>query len=259
MRFFRSIFFYIILILSTMVMGIITIAGSFIHKGWPIVMARIWGGLNLWTAGVKVRVRGLENIDRKGPYIFASNHQGWFDIFAALNKMPISFSWLAKEELFRIPILGRAMRATGYIPIDRGDRRKALVSMNKAAETIRRGTSVFIFPEGTRSPDGVLREFKKGGFVLAAKSRQPIVPISISGSYRILPKNSWMIQPGEITFIISEPVAIEGTDGRSRDILLEKVREKIRSNLSAEEAGGASSGEAEPAERRHGGTSSGNV
>ncbi|MCE5335202.1 MAG: 1-acyl-sn-glycerol-3-phosphate acyltransferase [Desulfobacteraceae bacterium] len=237
MKIFRSVFFYIILCLSTIVLGTIAIAGSFITRHWPNRLAWLWGGINLWAAGAKVRVSGLENIDSTGPYIFVSNHQGWFDIFAALNKIPIYFSWLAKEELFKIPILGRAMHSAGYISIDRSDHRKALVSMHKAAEIIRQGTSVFIFPEGTRSPDGILREFKKGGFVLAAKSRQPVVPVSISGSYKILPKSSWLIHPGEIRFTISAPIFCEGADSKSRDVLLEKVREKIRSNLAAEEAG----------------------
>ena len=132
-------------------------------------MARIWGNVNLWAAGVKVNIAGLENINNLGPYIFVSNHQGWFDIFTALGKLPIRFSWLAKEELFKIPILGHAMYRAGYIPIDRKDHRKALASMNRAAEVIRQGTSVFIFPEGTRSADGVIRDFKKGVFVLAAQ------------------------------------------------------------------------------------------
>ncbi len=233
----RSVFFYIILIFSTIILGILAVIGSFMSRSWPILMARTWGSVNLWAAGVKVILTGVENIDPGRPYIFASNHQGWFDIFAALGKLPVRFSWLAKEELFKIPILGHAMYKAGYIPIDRKNHRKALTSMNRAAEVIRQGTSVFIFPEGTRSADGVMRDFKKGGFVLAAKSQQPIVPVSISGSYRILPKESWVIHPGEIRFAISKPIQTSGVDNKSRDILMEQVREAIRSNLPAEEAG----------------------
>jgi 1-acyl-sn-glycerol-3-phosphate acyltransferase len=237
MKLLRSIFFYTILILSTIVLGASSITGALVSRKWPNLMAKVWGRLNLWTAGVKVRVKGAENVDSESPYVLASNHQGWFDIFAALGYFPVRFSWLAKEELFKIPILGRAMRSTGYIPIDRSNHRKAIASMNKAAEMIREGTSVFIFPEGTRSPDGVIREFKKGGFVLAAKSQQPIVPISISGSHRIMPKKSWMVSPGEIRITICQPVLSDGTDSKSRDLLMHKVREAIRSTLSTEEAG----------------------
>ena len=238
MRFFRSVFFYIILFLSTIILGISAVAGSFVSRAWATWMASIWGNTNLWAAGVKVNIRGVENMGDHGPYIIVSNHQGWFDIFTALAKMPIRFSWLAKEELFKIPILGHAMHKAGYISIDRKDHRKALASMNKAAEAIRQGTSVFIFPEGTRSADGVIKDFKKGVFVLAVKSQQPIVPVSISGSYRILPKDSWMIYPGEIRFSIGNPIPTAGIGNTGRDRLMEQVREAICSNLTFEEAGG---------------------
>jgi 1-acyl-sn-glycerol-3-phosphate acyltransferase len=238
MRLLRSVFFYIILFFSTIILGISAVAGSFASRAWATLMASVWGNINLWAAGVKVNIRGLENMNDHGPYIIVSNHQGWFDIFTALGKLPLRFSWLAKEELFRIPILGHAMRKAGYISIDRRDHRKAMVSMNRAAETIRQGTSVFIFPEGTRSADGVIRDFKKGVFVLAVKSQQPIIPVSISGSYRILPKNSWMIHPGEIRFSIGNPIQTEGIGSSGRDRLMEQVREAIRSNLTIEEAGG---------------------
>jgi len=237
MKLTRSIFFYIILFLGTIILGLSAVVGSFVSRSWPNLMAKTWGRINLWAAGVKVNMRGLENLSTPGPYIFASNHQGWFDIFAALGKLPVRFSWLAKEELFRIPILGHAMYRAGYISIDRKDHRKALESMNKAAEVIRQGTSVFVFPEGTRSPDGMIRDFKKGVFVLAVKSQQPIVPISISGSYLILPKNSRKIHPGEIRFSIGKPIRPEGSGGKNRDLLMAQVREGIRANLTREEAG----------------------
>ncbi len=221
-----------------MILGVSAIAGSFVSRTWPALMAQIWGRVNLWAAGVKVAITGLENIDSRGSYIFISNHQGWFDIFTALGKLPVRFSWLAKEELFKIPILGQAMSRAGYIPIDRSDHRKALIGMNRAARVIRQGTSVFIFPEGTRSADGVIRDFKKGGFVLATKSQQPIVPISISGSYRILPKDSWTIHPGEIRFSISKPIRTQGSERKDRDQIIKQVREAICANLTVNEAGG---------------------
>lgn len=235
MRLLRSVFFYIILVVVTILLGISAIIGSLVSRVWPALMARIWGNIGLWAAGIKVNLRGLDNLNGRGPYIFISNHQGWFDIFAALGKLPLPFSWLAKEELFKIPLFGHAMHRAGYIPIDRKDHRKALMSINRAAEVIRDGTSVFIFPEGTRSADGVLRDFKKGGFILAIKSRQPIVPISISGSYLILRKNSWMIHSGEITLSIGTPIKTAGVN--SRNLLVQQVREAIRANLTSEEAG----------------------
>lgn len=233
----RSVLFYMVLFLCTLILGFSAVLGSFVSKTWPTMMARLWGKINLWAAGVKVRLAGTENMNGGGPYILVSNHQGWFDIFAALGELPIKFSWLAKEELFKIPVLGHAMSKAGYIPIDRRDHRKAIASMNRVAEAVRQGTSVFVFPEGTRSADGVIRDFKKGAFVLAVKSGQPILPISISGSYRILPKHSWMIHPGEILFSIGGAIRSSGTDAKSRDSLMLEVREAIRANLTSEEAG----------------------
>jgi 1-acyl-sn-glycerol-3-phosphate acyltransferase len=248
MRLLRSVFFYITLFFSTIILGILVVIVSFINKAWLIFLEKSWGNANLWAAGVKVNVTGLENINNQGPYIFVSNHQGWFDIFAAIGKLPFHFSWLAKVELFKVPVLGAAMSRAGYVSIDRRDRRKAMNSLNNAAEVIRQGTSIFIFPEGTRSADGVIRDFKKGWLVLATKSQQPVVPISISGSYRILPKKSWTIYPGEIRFSIGKPIQTAGSDNVNRDLLLEQIREAIRANLTFEEAGGGS--EVEPEIKR---------
>jgi 1-acyl-sn-glycerol-3-phosphate acyltransferase len=245
MRLLRSVFFYIILFLSTIILGTSIVIASFINKAWLSWVEKLWGNANLWAAGVKVNVTGLENINNQGPYIFVSNHQGWFDIFAAIGKLPFHFSWLAKKELFKLPVLGAAMYRAGYVPIDRSDHRKAMNSLNMAAEVIRRGTSIFIFPEGTRSADGIIRDFKKGWFVLAAKSQQPVVPISISGSYRILPKGSWTIHPGEIRFAIGNPIQTSDSDSSNRDLLLEQIREAVRANLTFEEAGGGSKVEPE--------------
>ncbi|MDR3569499.1 MAG: lysophospholipid acyltransferase family protein [Syntrophobacteraceae bacterium] len=237
MRLVRSVFFYLVFFVSTIIIGSLAVIGSFVSSAWAAWMAGVWGNVNLWAAGVTVILSGTQNLEG-GPYILASNHQGWFDIFAALGKLPIKFSWLAKVELFKVPVLGQAMARAGYIPIDRGDRRKAFASMNQVAEVVRQGTSVFVFPEGTRSADGVIKDFKKGVFALAVKSEQPIVPISISGSYRILPKDSWMIHPGVIRFTIGKPIMSTGADAKSRETLLQEVREAIRANLTTEEAGG---------------------
>ncbi len=234
----RSVFFYITLLFSTIILGILVVIISFVNKAWMGFPEKLWGNTNLWAAGVKVNVTGLENINDRGPYIFVSNHQGWFDIFAAIGKLPFHFSWLVKMELFKIPVLGAAMSRAGYISIDRSDHRKAMSSLDRAAELIRQGTSVYIFPEGTRSADGVIRDFKKGWLVLAAKSQQPVVPISISGSYRILPKKSCTIHPGEIRFSIGNPIQTAGSESVNRDVLLEQIREAIRANLTFEEAGG---------------------
>jgi 1-acyl-sn-glycerol-3-phosphate acyltransferase len=236
----RSIWFYLVLVVSTILLGTMAILTARITRRSDLAhgVARAWGNLNLWAAGVSVEVRGLENIDGSSSYVYAANHQSWFDIFTLLGKLPVQFRWLAKAELFNLFVLGRAMRAAGYIPIDRGNRRQAFESMNVAAQCIKEGTSVVIFPEGTRSPDGILQDFKKGGFVLALHSQHPIVPISISGSHRILPKRgAWKIQPGRVQLTLGAPIPTAGLTTRERDELLKRVRDAIREHLPVREGG----------------------
>ncbi len=235
----RTFIFYIVLVVSSLVLGISAILTLFITRkpDWGHFHARLWGFIQLKTAGVKVRLTGKEKIDTRKAYVYMANHQSWFDIFVLLAYIPGQFRWLAKEELFRIPVVGKAMEVIGYIPIDRSNRSKAFQSLARAAEQIRNGKSVMIFPEGTRSSDGVLQPFKKGGFILAIQSQQPIVPISISGSYRVLPKGKWLIRPGLIQVTIHDPIPTSGLDLKDRNVLVDRVRECILRGLSPEEQG----------------------
>ncbi|GAW68405.1 1-acyl-sn-glycerol-3-phosphate acyltransferase [Geoanaerobacter pelophilus] len=156
------------------------------------------------------------------------NHQGNFDIFALTLAIPRLFSWIAKEELFKVPVFGAAMRRAGYIPLDRSDGRKALKSMKQAAERIASGTSVVIFPEGTRTKDGKLLPFKRGAFLLAAKAGVPIVPFTINGSWAINPRNRLELWPGTISVSFGAPIAVKpGAEGE----LMEQVREAIAARL----------------------------
>jgi len=239
-KIFRSLFAYTVFFISTILLGTLAVVASFVfrHPKWAHVLGRLWANLSLWAAGVRVYVEGFENLNSSQAYVFLSNHQSGFDILALLGKLPIQFAWLAKEELFRIPILGHAMRAAGYIPIDRGDRRKAVESLNQTALRVQKGTSVMIFPEGTRSPDGVLQEFKKGAFLLAIKSQQFIVPIAISGSHHVLAKRGkWILEPGVIDVTIEKPISTVGLTVKDNDALMHTVRETIRRHLTPEEGG----------------------
>lgn len=240
MKTLRSVFFYFTIVWSTVLLGASAVVLFYATRkhAAPHACSRLWGKVHLWAAGVRVEVKGLENIDPTKPCIYAANHQSWFDIFAILAKLPVQFRWLAKEELFKIPVLGIAMTANGYIPIDRSDRRKAFASLNRAALIVQNGASIVIFPEGTRSPDGVLQDFRMGGFVLALKSQQPIVPISISGSYRILPKHGgWKIHPGVIQMTIGAPIPTAGLTSKDREDLVQAVRQAIRAHLTEREGG----------------------
>jgi 1-acyl-sn-glycerol-3-phosphate acyltransferase len=200
--------------------------------------ARLWGRLGIMLGGVRVKVAGLENIPSSGPVIYMSNHQGNFDILALLAKIPRQFAWIAKEELFRIPVFGHSMARAGYIPLDRGDGRRALRSMEIAADMIRKGKSVVIFPEGTRSNDGELLPFKRGGFLLAEKAGVAIVPVSIDGSWRINPPKQLRLYPGPMTVRFGKPVPTSGEGAPGRGELPEVVRRAIAAGMEEERAAG---------------------
>ena len=190
--------------------------------------ARFWSRWCLRVARIRLEVTGLESVPSRGPVIYMGNHQGNCDIHALSVAIPRLFSWIAKEELFRVPVFGAAMRRAGYIPLDRSDGRKALKSMRLAAERIASGTSVVIFPEGTRTPDGALLPFKRGAFLLAAKAGVPIVPFTINGSREINPPNRLELHPGTIRVSFGAPIASAGVPERE---LMARVREAIAAKL----------------------------
>ena len=162
-----------------------------------------------------------------------SNHQSNFDILALLAKMPRQLHWIAKKELFEIPVFGPSMRRGGYIPLDRGDGRKALQSMDEAAATIHQGRSVVLFPEGTRTQDGNLLPFKRGGFILARKAAVPVLPVTINGSGRINPANQIRLFSGNIHITVHPPVVVPAGLRRSEaeTWMMENVRGQIESVL----------------------------
>ena len=237
----HSILFYGGAVLLTIIMSAAAIVSALITRGSASAqkIARLWARMLLFIGGVRLEVEGREHLNPRRPYIFAANHQSQFDIFALLAAVPVPFSWLAKEELFRIPLLGPAMKGAGYIPINRTDRRAAFASIDQAASRVRGGTSIVIFPEGTRSLDGKLQTFKKGGFFLAIKSRQPVVPVSISGSFRVLAKRSFRVHRGTIRVHFSPPVPTDTLSPGDKDRLIAEVRRIMQQHLPPEERGEA--------------------
>lgn len=199
-----------------------------VHK-----VARIWGSILLKISSTKVQVIGKENVLRGKPQIFMANHQSDFDILIALAYIPGQFRWIAKKELFAIPVFGQAMRSAGYIEIDRQNHEKAMHSLDLAALRIREGKSVMTFPEGTRSRDGEIKAFKQGLFYLAIQSGVPIVPISIIGSGAIMPKRSLKVKPGKITLVIDKPITVKGFALENRQELINQVRQVIMKNYDA--------------------------
>ncbi len=198
--------------------------------------ATLWGKTGLWLAGAKIKTEGAENILQDQPAIYMANHQSNFDIQTLYAGLPIQFRWLAKKELFDVPGFGLAMKRAGYISVDRADRKKSIQSMAVAADKIRQGASVIIFPEGTRSPDGNLLPFKKGGFMLALQSGAPIVPVAISGSRDLMPKHSLRICGGTVNIRFFPPIETSTLTTADRDRILEDVFDQISSAVSGENA-----------------------
>lgn len=194
--------------------------------------ARLWARLSLAMNGINITLAGVEHLPN-GPVIFMSNHQSNFDILALLTALPRQLHWIAKKELFDIPVFGPSMRRGGYIPLDRGNGRKALQSMDEAAATINQGKSVVLFPEGTRTEDGSLLPFKRGGFILARKADVPVVPVTINGSRKINPANQIRLYSGDIRITLHPPVVISSELRRNEaeNRMMENVRERIESAL----------------------------
>ena len=193
-----------------------------------------WAKGILWVCGVKVMVKGLANVNRSIPRIYMTNHQSYFDILAVLACLPVDFKFILKRELMKIPILGFTMKRARYIPIDRENPRKAIKSMNEAAEKIKNGSSVLIFPEGTRSIDGQIQPFKPGGFHLALKSGCDIIPITIVNSRKIVPKGSLRIEKGSFTMNIHNPIPVKGYSRKDMDQLMNLVRETMINQMNEE-------------------------
>jgi 1-acyl-sn-glycerol-3-phosphate acyltransferase len=193
--------------------------------------SRWWSRINLKISGTRVAVSGQENAIKDGPQIFASNHQSIYDILMLSGYLPVQFRWLAKKELFNIPFMGWHMSRMGYIKIDRSNMRQAALSFRKAAEKIKSGVSVVIFPEGTRSSDGKLQPFKPGLFSLALHSGVPIVPVSINGSKDIVKKGSLRVNLGKISMILGKPIDVSKYQKGDKTKLMKEVRKAISLNL----------------------------
>ena len=218
---------------ATAFFGTLSIVLSLFSKtgNAPHLSARTWARTILAVARVRVRITGLSHIDPNRSYIYMANHQSNFDIPVLLGYLKVQFRWLAKVELFSVPIFGKALRLMGSLPIDRSNRQTAIKSLDQAAAKVQGGTSIIIFPEGTRGATGQLLPFKKGGFVLAIKSGQPIVPVSISGTQFIQPRGVLRIHPGPVKVVLGPPLETTAYTLNRKQELMAELRAAIERNL----------------------------
>jgi len=227
-------------VLITLICATAAIVVSFLRKGgnFAHLVGRFWARSIVLVSRVKVSVQGLEHIDPNVAYVYMANHQSMFDILTLLGYLPVQFRWLAKMELFQIPVFGYSMARVGYISIDRSNRKSAYKSLLEAAQKIARGVSVVVFPEGTRSTDGQIKPFKVGGFHLAIRSGRPIVPVVIYGSHHVMPKGRLRIKRGQIVLSINPPIETTHYNNKTKEVLMESVRSTMKRDLERIKAGG---------------------
>jgi 1-acyl-sn-glycerol-3-phosphate acyltransferase len=195
----------------------------------------VWGvSFAVRLAGIEVRVEGLENIP-PGVCVFVANHTSTAEPPAVVGAIPRRVSLLAKKEIFRVPIVGAALRAAQLVPVDRSDRDAAIASVETAIQYLRGGLSFLVYPEGTRSPDGRLRPFKKGSFVMAIRAGVPVVPISAAGAQKVMRKGRLTIHPGVITVRFHPAVDAAKYSLETKEELLERVHAAIASGLPPEQ------------------------
>jgi len=194
-------------------------------------IARKWAQSGLKMNGSSIHVSGIENVPETGGVLFVSNHQSNFDIPILVGHVPRDKGFIAKLELLKVPTFSRWMKYLGCIFIDRKDPRQSLTAISEAAERLKEGHSIVIFPEGTRSADGTIGPFKAGGLRLALKAGVPIVPVTISGSKNIMPKGTSLIKSASVNVIISHPLIPDELKGMDSNQIAEKVRNIIESNL----------------------------
>ncbi len=202
---------------------------------WPQPVIMVGKGairLGQKILGIRLEVSGLEMIDKKTSYVFMSNHLSAMDGPLLFILIPQSIRVILKKEAFRIPVIGLAMRLVGFIPVDRKGLRGGKKSIDRATRTIKeKGYSFLIFPEGTRSRDGKLQLLKRGGFFLALNSQVPVAPVSIQGTFKIMPKKSFFIKKGNVRVAFHPAVPVHEFDRETLPRLMDRVRVAIRSGL----------------------------
>jgi len=222
-----------LIVVYTVVLGTVGILLCLLVPGGAALMplARVWSWLVMRSARVSWRATYDPTLDPGRPAVYVANHQSQFDIPALVLTMPVDFRMVAKRMLLFIPFFGWALWLAGFIFVDRGNRERAIRSLDRAAVRLRRGTSVVIFAEGTRSPDGSLLPFKRGGFVLAIQAGVPVVPVTLRGGREVLPKGSLRIRPGTIDVHFGAPIDADWYTYETRDALIGTARAAIEARL----------------------------
>lgn len=196
-------------------------------------LSRVWSRVLLWLFRVDVRTEGLEQLPA-GPALYAANHSSSLDILVVLARLPVDVRIIYKKSLSYVPLLGWSIAVGGHIPIDRSNPFRARRSLQRAAERIRGGTNVLVFPEGTRSPDGSVRHFKRGSFSLALEAGVPVVPVSLAGVKALVPRGLTSLRPGWITLRVHPAIFVPGRSKDDGEALAEETRRVVAAGCESE-------------------------
>ena len=232
----RATFVTIVTLLYILVVGFPYLIHAWLTKNTDRIyqIGMTGARLAIWLSGVRLEVEGLEKIPHGRAAIYMPNHQSNCDPPAVISILPPVLV-IAKQEFFRVPVLGTAMVYRDFIPLDRKNRERAIAAVERAVASMKAGNSFLAFPEGTRSPDGRLQAFKKGLFLMAIKSGALIVPISVSGARKVMPKGQFVIHPGRVRITIHDPISAADYAPEDRGKLIELTREAILKGLDPEE------------------------
>ena len=190
------------------------------NSTWLHWVQAIWARFFCWLFFIPVSVTGLEHIRQGQSYVFVSNHQSNFDIFVIYGRLPVVFKWLMKKEISRIPIVGTACKAAGHIAIDRSRAKSAAEGLQAVGQQLVNGVSTVIFPEGTRTPDGEVKAFKRGAFQVALDLHLPVIPITMIGCYEVMNRHAWFVTRHPIKMVVGEEIKPE-------DLTIELARERV--------------------------------
>jgi 1-acyl-sn-glycerol-3-phosphate acyltransferase len=232
--FLRALFLIVSAVVYTALLGLPASVSCFLDRTgrWPSFFQRLWVNWLLRTNGIHMNPEGIENLNREESYILVSNHSSILDILGIISAAPFPVRFFAKKSLIRFPVFGWFLYGAGHILIERERATSAFKNLKEASALLKRGISIIVFPEGTRSPDGELKEFKRGAFLLAQHSKFPVVPVSIAGTYEMLPRQGWRFWPGTMHIRMSNPILTRDLSRRESRDLMGRVRETIIENLN---------------------------
>lgn len=228
-RFLATLTTIAFLVPGTLLIGTLAILVSWVppRGEWALFLGRLWAHCLVASAWVRLKVEIDPGVEAGRGYLFLANHQSYFDIPVLLAALPGRVTFAAKKNLFRIPVFGWSIRAAGFIPVDRENRRQAMEVFAAASARLKRGASVLFFPEGTRSRDGRIHDFQRGGFLVAQKAGAAIVPVGVAGTFDLLPRHRFSIQPGPVRVRIGAPIETSEYPVSRKDELIERVRSEV--------------------------------